>query len=160
MYKLNKVTIMKRTHIENYFATEDGKIYSNRTGILKPMTIQTRKDGYQTVNVPGSSLVHRLVASAFIGNIEGLTINHKDGNPTNNHVSNLEIVTMKENIHHAWDTGLSKKGENHGRAKYTDIQISQALETIASGETITSAAKKHGISRAYLNNVKNGRYRS
>jgi len=160
MYKLTKVTIMKKTHIENYYATEDGNIYSDKTGTLKPMSIHTRKNGYQTVKVAGCSLVHRLVASAFIGEITGLTINHKDGNPTNNHISNLEIVTMKENIQHAWNTGLSKKGEGHSRAKFTDIEISEALETIASGETISAAAIKHGISRTYLNNVKNGRYRS
>ena len=33
--------------------------------------------------------------------LEGLEINHKDGNPRNNHPSNLEIVTRSQNCLHA-----------------------------------------------------------
>lgn len=46
-------------------------------------------------------LVHRLVVEAFLGPIpDGLCVNHKDANRTNNHVSNLEIVTRLENQRH------------------------------------------------------------
>lgn len=57
---------------------------------------------------PKTVLVHRLVAYAFIPEIEGKTcINHIDGNPRNNHVSNLEWCTCKENMEHAFVTGLT-----------------------------------------------------
>ena len=53
--------------------------------------------------------VHRLVAQAFIDKPKGKEfINHKDGNPQNNVVSNLEWVTVKENVHHAIVNGLRK----------------------------------------------------
>lgn len=53
--------------------------------------------------------VHRLVAQAFIDKPKGKEfINHKDGNPQNNVVSNLEWVTAKENTHHALVNGLRK----------------------------------------------------
>lgn len=53
--------------------------------------------------------VHRLVAQAFIDKPKGKEfINHKDGNPQNNVVSNLEWVTAKENVHHAIVNGLRK----------------------------------------------------
>lgn len=64
--------------------------------------------------------VHRLVAMAFLPNyFEGAQVNHKDGNKTNNHASNLEFVTASENQKHAFATGLSKISE------YTKLRLSQ-----------------------------------
>lgn len=49
-------------------------------------------------------LIHRLVAEVFIPNPEGYPqINHKDGNPQNNHVDNLEWCTQEYNIRYFYD---------------------------------------------------------
>lgn len=54
--------------------------------------------------------LHRLVAQAFIPNPEGLPqINHKDGNPKNCCVDNLEWCTASYNMKHAYRTGLNEK---------------------------------------------------
>ena len=52
--------------------------------------------------------VHRLVLQTFepIPNYESMTVNHKDGDKLNNGLDNLEWMTQKENINHAWETGL------------------------------------------------------
>ena len=47
--------------------------------------------------------IHKAVAMTFLYEDykDGLVINHKDGNKQNNHVSNLEWVTSKENAIHS-----------------------------------------------------------
>lgn len=56
------------------------------------------KDGYQK-----NFLLHRLVAKAFIPNVENYRcINHKDGNKRNNMVENLEWCSHSMNILHAY----------------------------------------------------------
>lgn len=79
--------------------------------------------------------IHILVAQAFIPNPEGKTqVNHIDGNKENNHVSNLEWVTPSENINHAFEKGLSKRGCEHGRAKFTAEQIREIRRACVPGD--------------------------
>ena len=53
--------------------------------------------------------IHKLVAIHFCENYkEGLVVNHKDGNKTNNYASNLEWVTRSENDLHALKNNLRK----------------------------------------------------
>jgi len=55
-------------------------------------------------------LTHRLVAMAFIPNPDNKPcINHIDGNPRNNNITNLEWCTYKENQNHAVVNGIDGK---------------------------------------------------
>jgi hypothetical protein len=84
-----------------------GKQYCEER-ILK---LQKRKGGYQAIVLSKNSkaksfLVHRLVAMAFIPNPENLPqVNHKDENPSNNCVDNLEWCNQRYN-------------SNYGTSKY------------------------------------------
>ena len=102
----------------NYFVDTDGKVYCNKpslrlgsfNGELREIKLSVKKTGYKYANIywgktkaERSSLrVHRLVWATFKGTIpEGWVINHKDGNPGNNELDNLECITQAENINHS-----------------------------------------------------------
>lgn len=81
--------------------------------VLKTKTTKTREPRVSLWKDKKSKdyLVHRLVAIAFIPNPDNKpTVNHIDGNPENNHVSNLEWATYEENNNHAFDNNLIKTG--------------------------------------------------
>lgn len=92
-----------------------GKAGSFAISKSKVLKKNINKNGYETVILCKNSeikgkLIHRLVYETFVGVIEkDKQINHKDGNKQNNHISNLESVSPKENMQHAWKTGLCKK---------------------------------------------------
>lgn len=81
--------------------------YTMRSYKHKPPTRQYRT---VTLSKNGSSknyYIHKLVAQAFVNKIEGKdVVNHIDCCKTNNHFTNLEWVTPKENYIHAKENGL------------------------------------------------------
>ncbi len=57
-------------------------------------------------------LVARLVARAWCdGYSDGMTVNHIDGNPLNNSISNLEWISLADNIRHGYDTSLYRNAK-------------------------------------------------
>lgn len=93
--------------------------------LLKPSKVGPGKKRYSCVSLHVgngnmvSARVHRAVAVAFIPNPDNLPqVNHIDGNTENNNVSNLEWVTGKQNMEHAWQNGLC---ENIIKAKQRPV---------------------------------------
>lgn len=87
---------------ENYQVSDLGNVRSmsyRRTGETKVLTPKRNNCGRMWVDLKGKpTLVHRLVATVFLPNPQGLPeINHKDGNPANNAVENLEWCTGEYN---------------------------------------------------------------
>jgi hypothetical protein len=99
-----------------YKVTEAGEIHSVRGGRLLKKSLKPNGYEYIELNVRGEvsyKRVHRLVAEAFCPNELGKPfVNHKDGNKSNNHYTNLEWVTGTENNLHAIDSGLAKVYHN------------------------------------------------
>jgi hypothetical protein len=87
------------------------------------------------------------VAAAFIGECPiRYQVNHKDGNPQNNFVDNLEYVTQKENSLHARHVLNSFPcGSRHYAARLTDEIVVQAKAMRQSGMTYQAIANKLGI---------------
>jgi hypothetical protein len=103
--------------------------------------------------------VHRLVAQTFISNPENKpSVNHIDGDKTNNATTNLEWNTYLENMRHAINTGLKKdKGEKHGNSKLTEKQVIEIHQRATKGEKLLEIAKDFGISFQHVSDIKHGR---
>lgn len=108
---------------EDYYVSSDGRIFSRDRVVLvkkygfgnyrehsvsgKELDQTLLGEGYKSVNINGKrTMVHRVIAIAFLGNKKGFVVNHIDGNKENNNIENLEFVTNSENIKHAWENGL------------------------------------------------------
>jgi hypothetical protein len=125
-----------------YEITDEGKIIClprtkyNKYGSFKTKYHETygykNKKGYMVINLTSddknikrkNTLIHRLVAEAFIPNPRNYPyINHKDGDKANNNVNNLEWCNNSMNQLHAFANGLQKGGcdHNNSKLKYEDV---------------------------------------
>lgn len=107
--------------------------------------------GYKTLSLSKNGdcktkMVHRLVAEAFLDNPEEKKqVNHKDCNKVNNHVDNLEWVTLQENIDHAVanDRQRDQKGEGNNMSKLTEEDVRLIKRLLENGLTAYQIHKYH-----------------
>lgn len=121
---------------KHYAACSSGRIYSIRSGKYLAGVIQ--KTGYVHVSLCHEGTkknfsVHRLIALAYLGrgdDVEGLVVNHKNGDKEDNRLSNLEWCTYQENAQHAVMTGLRVSPRNPDRSldDETVHKVCQLLE--------------------------------
>ena len=129
-----------------YTVSEDGSIYSHKTHRnLKP---QKHPSGYRKVNLSKDGVshtyyIHRLVAEAFLPNPDNLPqINHLDEDKTNNAVSNLEWISVLDNL-------------NYGTR---NDRIAKKVRCIETGEvyrSLSDAARAIGYSVANIHHALN-----
>ena len=99
----NTEDIWKQYRNSCYLISQTGKIKNQKTNKMLKGTID--QYGYIYYNLKNTVnkyvAIHRAVWECFGGNlIDGLVINHKDGNKLNNHINNLEQISPKQNINH------------------------------------------------------------
>lgn len=156
----------------NYQASNIGNIRSvthyDTLGRLK-QGVQKRfkkhRNGYLcvTLNHKNIELVHRLVAIAFLGEKNGLEVNHKDGNKQNNHVGNLEWVTKSENQKHRYGK-LGKVTESQvssisERSKLLKISTRTKIPRswLDSNMTLKEISLLTGVSVSTISRMRNGK---
>lgn len=84
------------------------KYVNRKTGKCRDARVCLWKDGKEKTH-----LVSRLVAMTWCnGYADGLTVNHKDGNPLNNNYKNLEWMSLADNIRHGFKNGLYHRAKN------------------------------------------------
>ncbi len=103
---------------------------------------------------------HRLVAKHFIPNPENKPqVNHIDSDKTNNHVDNLEWVTMSENMKHDYKhnsrTSPYVKGEKHFNAKLTKKDVVKIKQLLNDSELNQSdIADKFNVCPSHISDIK------
>lgn len=114
------------------------------------------KRGYPVYNVDNKNrYVHRLMAIAFIPNPMNLPeVNHLDGNKLNFELSNLSWSSTKDNVIHAFKTGLGNPpiGERNSGAKLKEFQVALIFN---SSKKYHDIAVEYDISINMISNIKN-----
>jgi hypothetical protein len=115
----------------NYAISRDGEVFSLRLNRkLKPfkclkgyILIDLSKD-----NIKKRFLVHRLVANAYIDNVNNYPqVNHINGVKHDNRIENLEWCTASQNLNHAFINKLripaSPFGEKNPKSKLKESEV-------------------------------------
>ena len=133
--------------LDYYDVARDGTIW--RKNSTYPLKWQD-KNGYAQVGlfIDGRAKnvsVHRVVAAKYLGP-SSLSVNHKDGNKLNNHISNLEYMSLEDNYNHYLE------GHGKGVRILLDAQKVKELREEYNSTKITmrQLAKKFGISHHYI----------
>ena len=121
------------------------------------------KDGYKEIGIRDITgkrtfkRIHRLVAEAFIPNPNKYKfINHKDNNPTNNTVDNIEWCSIEYNNKYRFTNGNAcHKGEKHPMSSLTNEDV---IRIAAIGNQNTHSepiiAKLFNTTRSIVNKIR------
>ena len=140
-----------------YQVSSSGRVKSlnyHRTGKEHLIKQVDNGRGYQQVHLVGKKglkwhTVHRLVASAFIDNPHNKpTVNHINGDRSNNSVENLEWATYSENSYHSYRVNKRKPSRSLPMV---------CIETGKKYNNAYDAARKTGYSQSSINRCVNGK---
>ena len=134
--------------------------FTDRQGYLR---IGLCKDGLRKTH-----LIHQLVATTFIGkNDDNLFVCHEDGNPQNNHVSNLYYGTRSDNSKDAVKHGthnflqdgfdeLRVSGEDCSWAKLDETKVIY-IKSMKGQKTCRELSKEMNVSYSNISAIWCGR---
>ncbi len=152
------VPIINGRSFLNYEASSLGRIRNKNTKYIfsnKPNVAKYVRNGF--TDDEGNEITisaHNIIARTFIGEPEfdNLTVDHINGNPTDNQVANLRWATKKE------QNDNSDKS-NHGCKGQPIIQYTMSGKEIKRWPTITEAARKLRINNSNIGEVCKGKYK-
>lgn len=147
---MNKQEIWKQIPMfPTYAASNLGRIKNIKKNKIMKQAGNDLRD-YQRVclsykNKPYTKKVARLVWAAFNGCDCELTIDHIDGNITNNNIENLQCITIKENCakKDIYRSTINKYGLD-------DDKRTEIITAYRNGTSVWNLAKKYQIPPNYL----------
>ena len=159
--------------IKGYEGLYDVSSFGNVKSLLKRKVLkpQPNSSGYLRIQLTDKNgakkrmFIHRLVADAFLPHSEGNNIvNHKDFNPRNNNMENLEWTTDQGNVDYSTNKGRYKKRKEwldkilDSNEKYTKAVVGLNIEN---GEKIMfnhlNDVKKYGFQPSCVCNCCKGK---
>ena len=145
-----------------YQVSDQGRVKSLWNGKEKILKPQKDTSGYLQVCLckychTKRLLVHRLVAEAFIQNQNNLeTVNHKDEVKTNNTVTNLEWMSVKDNLNY----GTHNKRVGEALSKKVQMFDKSTGELLATFPSTIEAWRITGINQGHISQCCNGKLKS
>lgn len=138
------------------------KPYKEANGRLRVTLYKPQKYPYQGGNKFG---VHQLVARSWIKDYDwdngyGECVNHMDGNPLNNDVRNLEIVSLSDNLQHGIKNNM---GCCNAKLKHQEVWLLKKLlkDGYESGiVTQATLSKMFKVSDAQISRIYLGKRRA
>jgi hypothetical protein len=142
-----------------YQVSNFGRIRSIKTGKIKEHTVHDNDNrpylGLWKNNKQKICRPHKLVMEAFVGlRPQGMECCHNDGNPQNNHLSNLRWDTSKNNHADKVKHGTTNRGEQCGTAKLTLEQV-RAIRQDDRLQRIIAA--EYGVRDNTISRIKSGK---
>ena len=153
---------MKQYKDTPYFITEDGKIFRNGKELSTSLTNKGYKTHRGTINKIRKHIsIHRAVAILYVLNPDNkLQVNHIDGNKLNNHYTNLEWMSNRENKDHALENGLYAKGTDMPNCKLNEDDIKYIRDNYISTHPEfggTALSKKFGVGSSQISRIINNK---
>jgi hypothetical protein len=145
-----------------YFVSESGGIFRDGKELSTSLTNKGYKTYHGTHNrVKKHISIHRAVATLYVPNLNNLPqVNHIDGDKLNNHYTNLEWVTNKQNRNHAMENGLHAVGINVPQCKLSEDDVKYIRENyIPKHPELGGMAlsKKFGVGSAQISRIVNNK---
>lgn len=144
---IRRVTIADKLDV---FVRGDGAVF--RAGTWKYGW--PNQEGYLRLKINGNAYcVHVLIAHAFLGpRPEGLEVDHINRDKRDNHATNLEYVTKKQNTERSWSNRTNRSGRR-GKRKVTIEEVQTIIRLFQSGKSKNAIAKEMSLTHGGVRRI-------
>lgn len=142
----------------DYLISENGDVFSKKSGGIKKLTPIKTKKGYFRIGLHTNGKVtiksiHSIVLTAFDRPRKaGEETRHLNGIKTDNRLSNIKWGTRKQNDDDRWKVHkIGPRNENHWKCKLSDKQVKEIRDLYATGKYYQKdLAKKYKITQSNI----------